>query len=314
VTEEVDVEFRSRHEGRMHACGHDLHTAGLVGAARLLAARRDELPGDVVFMFQPGEEGHDGAALMLREGVLDAAGRPVAAAYGLHVFSAGYSTGVFHSRPGPLMAAADGLFVRVRGRGGHGSAPHESADPVPVACEMVTALQTLVSRKFDVFDPVVVTVGSFHAGTMRNIIPDEAVFEATVRTFSPAAHAKAEAVTVQLCQDIATAHGLTAEVRYASEYPVTVNDAAEHDFARDTVQAMFGPDRFAPLAQPITGSEDFSRVLAEVPGAFLFLGAAVGDPAAAPDNHSPRAAFDDSVLPDAAAALAGLAVRRLARG
>ena len=314
ITERTGADFTSRIDGVMHACGHDLHTAGLVGAARLLADRRELLAGDVVFMFQPGEEGWDGAGHMVEEGVLAAAGRPVDAAYGLHVSSSSYPTGVFSSRPGPLMAASAGLHVRVVGAGGHGSRPHAALDPVPAACEMVTALQTMVTRRFDVFDPVVVTVGTFHAGTRRNVIPDDAVFEATVRTFTPAAAERAAEVAVRLCEGIAAAHGLTAEVEFVPEYPVTVNDVAEHDFLADTVREAFGEERFEPLADPITGSEDFSRVLDRVPGAFVFLGAdTTGDPESAPGNHSPLAAFDDSVLADGAALLAELAVRRLDR-
>ncbi|GAA4527778.1 M20 metallopeptidase family protein [Amycolatopsis samaneae] len=313
VTERSGVEFSSRHEGAMHACGHDLHTAGLVGAARLLADRRADLPGDVVFMFQPGEEGHDGAGRMIEEGVLTAAGRPADAAYGLHVSAAKFPRGVFTGRPGPLMAASGGLFVRVLGAGGHGSAPHVARDPVPAACEMVTALQTMVTRGFDVFDPVVVTVGVFQAGTRRNVIPDDATFEATVRSFSPETREAVGARAVRICEGIAAAHGLDVEVRYEVEYPLTVNDAGEHEFLAGTVREVFGEERFAALPDPLTGSEDFSRVLEAVPGAYVFLGASTADdPARAPDNHSPLATFDDGVLPDGAALLAELAVRKLA--
>ncbi|MGW8379403.1 M20 family metallopeptidase [Streptomyces sp. ODS28] len=314
VTEETGEEFTSRVEGVMHACGHDLHTAGLVGAARLLCAHRDQLPGDVVFMFQPGEEGHDGAGAMLEEGVLEAAGRTVDAAYGLHVFSSGCPADTFVSRPGPLMAAADGLFVRVEGKGGHGSKPHVALDPVPAACEMVTALQTLTTRRFDVFDPVVITVGEFHAGTQRNIIPDTARFNATVRSFSHEARERVRELALPLCHRIAEAHGLRAEVVFGGEqYPVTVNTPAEHEFAAETVREVFGEERFHHLADPLTGAEDFSRVLEKVPGAFVFLDAAYPDGREPAYNHSPRAAFDDRVLPDASALLAELAVRRLRR-
>ena len=171
--------------GAMHACGHDLHVAGLVGAARLLCARKDELAGDVLFMFQPGEEGDDGAGVMLEEGILDVAGRRPDAAYGLHVIAGTAPAGVFAGRPGPFMAAADEIHVRVIGAGGHGSQPFLTKDPVPVICEMVLALQTMVTRQFDIFDPVVLTVGRIAAGTKENIIPDEARFDATIRTFTP---------------------------------------------------------------------------------------------------------------------------------
>jgi amidohydrolase len=304
--------FISRHEGAMHACGHDLHTASLVGAAQLLAARRAELPGDVVFMFQPGEEGWDGAGAMIAEGVLEAAGRPADAAYGIHVQSSVLPRGVFASRPGPLMAASDGLSVRVIGAGGHGSRPHAALDPIPAAAEMVTALQTMVTRRIDAFEPSVITVGQFHAGTKRNIIPDEAMFEATIRSFNPEVREQLAKYCVQVCEGIASAYGLSVEARYEQEYPVTANDAGAHAFAADTVREVFGEERFFEMPTPITGSEDFSRVLQRTPGAFVFLGACVtDDPEAAPSNHSPRAVFDDSVLADEAALLVELAVRRL---
>ncbi|GAA4924825.1 hippurate hydrolase [Stackebrandtia albiflava] len=315
VAEETPVEFRSGHDGVMHACGHDLHTAGLVGAARLLAARRADLPGDVVFMFQPGEEGFDGAGHMIEEGVLEAAGRPAEAAYGLHVLSGMLPRKVFAARPGNLMAASDGMFVRVVGAGGHGSRPSDALDPIPVAAQMVTALQQMVTRRFDVFSPVVITVGVFRAGTRRNIIPDDAVFEATVRTFSPETSDQVEEMATRLCHDIASANGLTAEVRYDKEYPATVNDDAEYEFAAETARDLFGESRFVRLTDPLMGSEDFSRVLQRVPGAYVFLGACTGpDPLKAPSNHSPRADFDDEVVADGAALLAELAVRRMHRG
>ncbi len=315
VTEQVAVDYVSEHVGVMHACGHDLHMAGLVGAARLLLARRDELAGDVVLMFQPGEEGPGGAEPMIAEGVLMAAGRPVDAAYALHVASSEHPLGQWYSRPGPVYAAADEVRVRVVGVGGHGSTPHRAKDPVPAACEMVLALQTMTTRGFDVFDPVVVTVGRLAAGTKENIIPDGAEFDATVRSLSAAAREKVQHDIERLVDGIAAAHGLTAEVDYRLGYPVTVNDATEHALALDVVTDLFGADRFTLMAEPELGSEDMSFVLDRVPGAYLNLGACpVADHEHAPDNHSPRAAFDDSVLPDAAAWLAEVAVRRLRAG
>jgi amidohydrolase len=315
VTERVDVPFKSQHPGMMHACGHDLHVAGLVGAAKILHELRDQLAGDVVFMFQPGEETSGGAPIMIREGVLDAAGRRADAAYGLHVGSAVQPLGTWSSKPGSFMAAADQLHVRVVGEGTHGSTPYRGKDPIPVACELVTALQTMITRQFDVFDPVVLTVGRIAGGTKENIIPDDAFFDATVRTFSAETRAKVQQTSTQLVEAMAAAHGLSAEVDYRIGYPVTVNDPAEYSFARDTIVELFGPDRFRERANPRCGAEDMSYVLNEVPGVYLNLSAcAAPDPAAAPDNHSPLADFDDSVLPDGAALLAELAVRRLARG
>src|SRR3954447_2701881 len=297
----------------MHACGHDLHTAMLVGAARILSAQRDALAGDVVFMFQPGEEGYDGARHMVDEGILDATGRRVDAALALHVTSGMLPRGLFATRPGPVMSAADVLRVTVRGIGGHGSSPHRAKDPIPAACEMVLALQTFVTRRFDIFDPVVVTIGAFHAGTQHNVIPDSAYFEATIRSFSRAAHEQVLAESVQVCTGIAAAHGLEVDAVADELYPVTVNDAGQVDAVASTIADLYGAERFVTLPNPIAGSEDFSRVLDAVPGAMVFLGATPPerDPATAPFNHSPEAAFDDAVMADGVGVLAEFARRHL---
>ncbi len=316
VTERTGLGYASRVDGAMHACGHDLHTAMLAGAARLLSARQAELAGNVIFMFQPGEEGPGGGRIMVAEGVLEAAGERPVAAYALHVSSGLLPFGVVASRPGTAMAAADTLHVTVHGRGGHGSQPHRAADPVPAACEIVLALQAMVTRQFDVFDPIVLTVGTFHAGTTDNVIGDDARFIATVRSFSPQARAAVQQAAPRLVRDIAAGHGLTADAEFVDGYPVTVNNPAEVAFAEQTIAATLGDNRYLTAPNPLTGSEDFSYVLEQVPGAFLMLGACPpeADPGTAPFNHSAQAVFDDAVLPDGTALYAELALRRLAAG
>ncbi|WP_336920817.1 M20 metallopeptidase family protein [Aquipuribacter sp. SD81] len=313
LTEELDVPYRSEVDGVMHACGHDLHVTSLVGAAHLLAAQRGNLPGDVVLMFQPGEEGWDGAGHMIREGVLEAAGRRADAAYALHVMSALAPRGAVASRPGPLLSASDGLFVTLRGRGGHGSAPHRAADPVPAIGEIVLGAQAVAGRTVGPFETGLVTFGKVEAGTRRNIIPSTAYAEATIRTTDPEVRERLHTALVRYCEGVAAAHGLEADVVLEPEYPVTVNDARELDFAREVATGLFGADRWIDMPDPIAGAEDFSRVIDAVPGVMVFLGACLEgrDWETAPDNHSPLAGFDDSVLTDGAALLATLAERRL---
>jgi amidohydrolase len=204
--------------------------------------------------------------------------------------------------------------VTVRGASGHGSSPHLSRDPVPATCEMVLALQTAINRGIDAFAPVVLTVGSLHAGTRRNIVPEVAQFEATVRTFDAEVRTQVHELAVRVCEGVAAAHNLQVEVDYRQEYPVTVNDRSAVEFALGVAQELFGADRSEVMEKPITGSEDFSRVLTEVSGAMLILGACLPgrQPATAPSNHSPGAGFDDDVLADGAALYAELAYRTLA--
>lgn len=316
VRERTGLDFASRVDDTMHACGHDLHTTMLVGAARLLSQHRDRLGGDVMLMFQPGEEGWDGASVMLDEGVLEAAGKRVDAAYGMHVFSSQVPQGHFVTKPGPMLAASDTLRVTVHGAGGHGSSPQHARDPVTAISEMVTSLQTMVTRRFDVFDPAVISVGSLHAGSTSNVIPETAEFEATVRTFSEVTRERVREAVPRLLDGIAAAHGVDVAVEQIPGYPPTVTDADETSFAVDTVHELFGAERHQSMTNPIAGSEDFSRVLDSVPGSFIGLGAVPAgvDPASAPFNHSPHARYDDAVLADGAALYAQLAVDRTRSG
>lgn len=310
VQEETGLEYASTN-GFMHACGHDLHTSGLVGAARLLSAHITELPGDVIFMFQPGEEGPGGAEPMIAEGLLEVTGQRPDAAYGIHVF-ASEEAGTFSLRPNTLMAGCAQLDITVRGRGGHGSQPFASIDPIPVAAEIVMALQSYVTRRVSVFDPVVITVGMIHAGSAMNIIPDTAYLEASVRVLSKESAEQLAEDLPKVAEGIASAHQCSAETSFEMLYPATINDPDETAYVVEELTRLYGADRVAIRSEPLMGSEDFSFVLDEVPGAYLFLGAHLGPLGEhPPTNHSAKAAFDDGVLADQAAALAHLAYTKI---
>ncbi|MFE6646533.1 M20 family metallopeptidase [Nocardioides sp. NPDC057772] len=307
ITEATDVPYRSEN-GAMHACGHDLHVAGLVGAARLLSMHRSDLTGTVILMFQPGEEGHGGARLMIDEGVLDAAGSRPVAAYAIHVGNA--PRGIFLTRPGAVTASSTHLTIALLGRGGHGSRPHETLDPVPVAAEIVLALQTYTARRFDAFDPVVISVTNVTAGTgVDNVIAERVTMTGTVRTVDPNTLSRIEHELPRLVEGIAAAHGLKSTVALDTGYPSVVNDDTVTRRAMETLRGTFGP-RVVEVPRPTMGAEDFSFISQQVPTTMVLLGAATSDDAA--PNHSPDAAFDDSVLGDQAAALALLAIDALA--
>jgi hippurate hydrolase len=285
----------------------------LVGAAGILAARREEFDGRVVLMFQPGEEGYDGARHMIDAGVLMAAGRLPDAAYALHVNPAVLPFGTVATRPGTLLSAVSCLRVTVHGAGGHGSRPHRAKDPIPVAAEIVLALQAMVTRQFDAFDPVILTVGVLQSGTKFNIIPDDARLEATVRTFSDEHATKVAEATRRLCAGIAGAHGMTVDVEFEHLYPATHNDPEESARFLRVGAELFGAEKTLEYPHPQPGSEDFSRVLAAVPGAMAFLGACPPDrdPETADYNHSAGAVYDEAILSRGAALLAAMALDRL---
>lgn len=318
MPEETGLDFASKVPGTMHACGHDAHTAMLAGAAEILARQADTLKGEVRFMFQSGEEGYHGARFMLEDGLLGGEGfdRPLPdAAFALHVMP-NAPHGLVGGRTGPLLAAADQLHITVTGRGGHASMPHDTLDPVPVACEMVSAIQTMVARRFSVFDPVVVTISKIEAGTAHNVIPDTANMLGTMRTLSPTNRARLREELPLLVAGIAGAHGLTGEVNIIEGFPVTLCDAGAVDFGEKVARDMFGEEAFLRLADPIMGAEDFAYVLEKVPGAMFFLGVShEGDDwAHCCGIHSTRMMVDESVMPQGAAYLAGLAATFLERG
>lgn len=312
MTEETGLEFSSTIPGAMHACGHDTHTAMLAGAAELLCARADGLAGEVQFMFQPGEEGFHGARFMLDDGLID----PLPdAAFALHIMP-NSPHGLVAGRAGPLLASADQFDIVVHGRGGHASMPHDALDPVPVACEIVTALQTVVTRKFPVSDPVVATVAKIEAGTAHNVIADRVAMRGTLRTLSATNRARIHEALKLVATNIAAAHGMTAEVAITPGFPVTVCDGRAVDLGERVVRDLTGEHGFHRLDAPIMGAEDFSYVLEQVPGAMFFLGVAHEgvDWRSCCSIHSTRMMVDESVLPLGTAVLAGCAVRFLAEG
>jgi hippurate hydrolase len=314
VQEATGLPFASEIPDVMHACGHDTHVAMLLGAARLLAQRRDELAGQVVFMVQPGEEGFHGARYMLDEGLLEVVPEaPVSGAFALHITST-FTSGTINVRPGPMMAAADQWRMVVRGRGGHASMPHAAADPIPVAAEIVLALQSMVTRRLDVFDPAVVTVAHISGGSTNNVIPDSVFLAGTVRTLSAVQRAEIIPAIRRLAASIAAAHGLSAEFEHDPGYPVTVNDPGVAAQVLTTAADLLGTQASVLMRAPLMGAEDFSYVLDRVPGVMAFLGACPPgqEPESAPPNHSNLVVFDEEPLPAGVALYARMAMQALA--
>lgn len=313
VKEETGLAYASTN-GFMHACGHDLHMAAGVGAAHLLATHKAELSGTVVIWFQPGEEGHHGADVMIDEGFLELSGERPVAAYGLHVFTS-LPIGAIACKPGPLMASAGDLHVTFHGSGGHGSMPWLSKDPVTPMIEAISALQSMLNKRFDQFDPVILNVGWIRAGddATTNVIADSASFGATVRTFSEKNTKLLHELAPKLIHSIAEGFGMTATVEFGRATKVLVNDAAAVTRVEKVSKALVGEKGYIPMQVPMAGGEDFASIVHEVPGAFVFVGACPPEinHETASTNHSAEAMFDDSVLPLCASILAGLAFDHL---
>jgi hippurate hydrolase len=311
MEEETGLDFASTVSGRMHACGHDTHTAMLAGAARVLSARAADLAGEVRFMFQPGEEGYHGARFMVDEGLLDPLPE---AAFALHIMPNAPHGGVA-SRVGTLLASADMLEISVEGRGGHASMPHDTRDPVPVACEIVLALQTMVTRRFNAHEAMIVTITQVEAANAHNIIPNRALLRGTIRTLSPERRQEVWGAIRQLAENIAQAHDCDADVTITQGFPPTVNDARAVALA-EAVATGLPHGQFQHMGAPVMGAEDFSYVLEKVPGMMAFLGVAQSgaDWKHCCSIHSSRMMVDESVLPRGTAFLAGCATRFLERG
>jgi hippurate hydrolase len=308
MPENTGLPFASEVDGAMHACGHDAHVAMLAGAARLLAKHRATLPGSVLFMFQPGEEGYHGARVMLEEGLLDGEAAPTGA-FAIHVTHR-QPAGIVTTRPGPMLASGDTIQITVRGKGGHASAPHDCLDPIPIACEIVQAFQTLVTRKVNAFDPAVVTIAKIEAGTTRNVIPETADLLGTVRTVSEATRERVLEGIRRLADGIATAHGAETSVNIVRGYPVTANDPDFARFVLATAGELLGAERTQEMRHPVMGSEDFSYVLERVPGAMANLGTRPDSGPVFP-NHSNRMLLNESALATGIALHAAVALRFL---
>jgi amidohydrolase len=303
IQEETDLPFASEEDGKMHACGHDGHTSMLVGAVRALSQDhlRERLNGSVKFIFQPAEEGGGGGRVMVEEGVAES----VSSIFALHLWP-GLPFGKAATKAGPIMAAADAFEMRVKGKGGHGAMPHLTTDAVAIAAQIVTALQTIVSREVNPVAPAVLTVGEIEAGFAFNIIPETARLGGTVRTLDADLRKQIPKRMEELARGIARGMRGDAELDYRFSYPVARNDADAAQFALGVIGELFGEENVVELTDSSMGAEDFAFFLEHVPGAFIWLG--VGDVSGL---HTPKFAFDEEILPQGSALLAALALKSL---
>ncbi|MCE9521933.1 MAG: amidohydrolase [Alphaproteobacteria bacterium] len=314
MPEDTDLPFKSKEPGRMHACGHDSHTAMLTGAVKLLHQHRGRLAGTVKFMFQPGEEGYFGARYMIEDGLIDRHPKPDGA-FAMHI-TPNVPTGIFTAKAGAFMASTDTLEVRVIGKGGHASAPHHTVDPMPIACEIVLALQSFVTRKINAFDPVVLTIAKIDGGTTSNVIPESVNLLGTLRSVSEGSRARAKEGLKKVIEKIAEAHDARAEVKLTPGYDVTVNDGRMVTLAADAARGLFGDKGFVPMPSPVMGAEDWSYVLQRIPGCMVFLGVApegCNHHHAAP-CHSNRMMLDEHAMMNGVALYAAVAKRFLEQG
>ena len=313
MPEDTDVAFKSRVDNIMHACGHDTHVAMLMGAARMLSARKADIPGRVLFMFQPGEEGYNGASEMIAEGLLNVGDEsPVTGAFAIHSAS-NIPGGFLALKGGPIMASSDSFVLSIRGKGGHGSAPHFTLDPVPVACEIVQALQTLVTRRIDVFDPGVITVTQIHTGTTSNVIPETAMINGTIRAMSERTRSLIHDGIRRVAEGVVAAHGLDVDIELNLGYDVTVNNDDFAGFAADVATAVSGDRNVRLMDHPVMGAEDFSYVLNRVKGSMMFLGLMPEgmDIMKAAPNHSNRAVYAEDHMRRGATVYSSVALRHL---
>jgi amidohydrolase len=314
MPEDTDLPFKSKEPGRMHACGHDSHTAMLAGAVKLLHKNRAKLAGTVKFMFQPGEEGHFGALRMIQDGLIDKHPKPDGA-FAMHI-TPNVPTGIFTAKAGAFMASTDTINIRVVGKGGHASTPQFCVDPMPVACEIVLALQSFVTRKISAFDPVVLTIAQINGGTTNNVIPEAVTLVGTLRSVSEASRKRAKEGLKRVAEKVAEAHEARAEVTLTAGYDVTVNDGRMVSLAASAARDLFGDNGFHPMPAPVMGAEDWGYVLQRIPGCMVFLGVAPEgcDHHHAAPCHSNRMMLDENAMANGIALYAAVAERFLDGG
>jgi hippurate hydrolase len=297
ITEETGLDYASTHDGKMHACGHDGHTAMLLGAAQYLAETRN-FSGRVALIFQPAEENGGGAEVMCNEGLMERF--DISEVYAIHNVP-GLEFGAFYTTPGPIMAAVDTFTIHVDGQGGHGAHPQETRDPVVAACGMVQAIQTIVSRNHDTAKDLVVSVTQIHTGTVDNVIPSTAYINGTIRTFETDVREMVRRRMAEIVAGQAASYGVEARLDIEEGYPATVNHPDKVEFAVEVATEIAGAGAVDDAAQKVAGAEDFAYMLQERPGAYLFLGAGAG-----PALHHPKYNFNDEIAPIGASFLARL--------
>ncbi len=304
LQEDNPIDFKSKHDGRMHACGHDAHVAMLVSAARLLADNKDSLTGKVRFMFQPGEEGFHGARYMIEEGVLDGVDR----AFAIHVFT-NFPAGQFAIRDGAILASADKFDITIHGAGGHASAPHQCTDPIPALGATITGLHTMVGRSIEATKSGLVTVAHVEAGTTNNIIPPKAWMEGTIRSHDEETRETLKANVARVAEGTAHAHGCTCTTEITPGYPVTINHEGQTELVGQVTSSVLD-QVVTVMPNPVMGAEDFSYVLQQVPGSMAMLGVCPEgeDFRTTAPNHSNFMRINESALQKGVALYAGMAL------
>jgi len=308
MSELNDVPYKSKNEGVMHACGHDAHTAWLLGAAMVLSELKQEFSGIVKFVFQPAEEGKGGAERMIKDGVLE--NPKVDAVFGAHVWP-NLKAGTYSVKTGPIMAAPAAFEIKIKGQGGHASAPHLSVDPILIGCQVYSSLQSIVSRKIDANESVVLSITQFHAGTANNIIPDEIVMSGTVRSFKKSYETQMPDLMKKLIDAVVTAHGGTYTFEYKTYYPAVINDKEMTDHVQSSMIDLLGENKVNVLDAPNMAGEDFAFYLEQVPGSYFMVGNHNEQKGITAMVHNPKFDVDEEILHTTSAVLAKTAIAYL---